>query len=87
MTQNEDESVELCITRLRQQAVLCEFDKRNGQIRDQVIEKCRFHKIRTKLLEKGHYLKLDQLRTIALTIDLAEQHTRQIESLDKTRSG
>jgi len=54
MKQEESETVEQFITKLQQQSELCEFTNCDEQIRDQVIEKCRSHKRRTKMLEKGY---------------------------------
>ncbi|XP_060076193.1 uncharacterized protein K02A2.6-like [Ylistrum balloti] len=76
----EDESIEQFITRLRRQAVLCEFGNIEEQIRDQIIEKCKSHKLRTKCLEKGKELTLDQLRTIAATMEMADVQAKKMES-------
>ena len=43
MAQNESETIEQYITRLRQKAVTCNFDKVDEEIRDQVINKCISH--------------------------------------------
>lgn len=60
-------------SRLRQEGiVLCEFDKPEEKIRDKVNKKCRSHKVRIKLLERGHSLTLDQLQTIALTPEMSD---------------
>ncbi|KAJ8022228.1 hypothetical protein HOLleu_39649 [Holothuria leucospilota] len=68
-------------SRLRQEGIiLCELEKAEEKIRDQVIEKCRSHKVRTKLLEKRHSLTLDQLQTISLTTEMPDQQTIQIEA-------
>ncbi|XP_060078270.1 uncharacterized protein LOC132557761 [Ylistrum balloti] len=80
MKQEENETVEQFVTKLRQQSVLCEFDKPDEQIRDQVIEKCRSHKLRQRLLEKGHKLTLDQLRMMASTLEQAETQAKKMES-------
>ena len=77
--QNETETIDQYITRLKQQIVLCDFTDPDAQIRDQVIEKCRSHKLRTRLLEKGPDLTLDDVRTIARTLEGAEKHAREME--------
>ena len=80
MAQSADESVEQFIVRLRQRAVRCNFQNTDEEIRDQVIEKCRSHKIRTKLLIKGHDLTLDQLRTIATTVEMTDKQVKEMDS-------
>ncbi|XP_071501987.1 uncharacterized protein [Diadema antillarum] len=78
LNQKEGETSEQFVTRLRQRAATCAFQNADESIRDQVIEKCRSPKIRARLLEKGDDLTLDQLRTIAATIELTESQTRQM---------
>ncbi|XP_062578525.1 uncharacterized protein LOC134240455 [Saccostrea cucullata] len=78
--QTESETVVQFITKLRQQAVYCDFTNQDEQIRDQVIEKCRSHKIRAKLLEKGKNLTLEQLRTIAATFEMTETQARHMDT-------
>ena len=56
------------------------FQNTDEEIRDQVIEKCRSHKIRTKLLIKGHDLTLDQLRTIATTVEMTDKQVKEMDS-------
>lgn len=53
MSQEESETVDQFITRLRQQAKNCGFgDKLDENVRDQVIHACKSAKLRVKLLEK-----------------------------------
>ena len=80
LNQKEGETTEQFVTRLRQRAATCAFQNADESIRDQVIEKCRSPKIRARLLEKGDDLTLDQLRTIAATIELTESQTRQMNA-------
>lgn len=80
IAQSDKETVEQFITKLRQQAVYCDFANQDEQIRDQVIEKCRYHKIRAKLLEKGKDLTLEQLRTIAATFEMTEAQARHMDT-------
>lgn len=42
-------------------------------------DKCRSNKLRTKLLERGHELTLDQLRTVANTMELSAKQTHSME--------
>ena len=53
MTQEQTESVDQFVTRLKQETEHCHFYNADEQIRDQVIEKCRSSHLRRKLLEKG----------------------------------
>lgn len=77
--QTETETIDQYITRLKQQVVLCDFADPDSQIRDQVIEKCRSHRLRTRLLEKGPGLTLEDVRTIARTLEMAEKYSREME--------
>ena len=86
LKQSDTETVEQYISRLRQKATMCEFENADEQIRDQVIEKCKSTKLRTKLLEQGHDLKLNDLCTIASTMELAEKQSRQIEENTAARN-
>lgn len=79
MTQG-DETIDQLITRLKRQVKLCNFDNEDEQIRDQIIEKCKSHKLRTRLLEKGDTLTLKDLRTIAQTMEMSETHAQRMES-------
>ena len=75
-SQNESETVEQYIVRLRQQAETCYFGDANAidiQIRDQIVEKCRKHELRRNLLEKGRALTLKQVRDIARAFEDSEQ--------------
>ena len=78
MAQEDGESIEQFIVRLRQRAIRCNFQNADEEIRDQVIEKCKSHKIRSKLLIRGQELTLDDLRTIAATVELTDKQTRQM---------
>ena len=72
----QDESVAQYIVRLRQKADTCEFRNNNAveiQIRDQKIEKCKSHKLRRKLLERGRDSSLRQLRDISRAFEDSEQ--------------
>ena len=68
------------IVRLRQRAIRCNFQNADEEIRDQVIEKCKSHKIRSKLLIRGQELTLDDLRTIAATVELTDKQTRRMDA-------
>ncbi|OPL20634.1 hypothetical protein AM593_04673, partial [Mytilus galloprovincialis] len=71
--QYEIETIDRYITRLKQQVVLCDHADPDAQVRDPVIEKCRSYKLRTRLLEKRPGLTLDDVKTIARTLQMAEK--------------
>ena len=75
-----DKSVEQYVIRLKQQAKLCDFVNEDEQIRDQVIEKCKSHKHRTSLLERGRDLTFDQFKTIAQDLESSENHAKSMEN-------
>ena len=81
MLQEESETVDQFVTRLRRQAENCMFEEqKEEQIRDQVIDKCRSRKLRRKLLEKGQELTLDQALSIARSSEAADIQAQKIES-------
>nr|XP_022310912.1 uncharacterized protein LOC111116221 [Crassostrea virginica] len=79
MTQEQTESVDQFVTRLKQKAEHCNFDNADEQIRDQVIEKCRSSHLRRKLLEKGGDLTLEQTLTTARAFEQSQQQASGIE--------
>ena len=82
MAQAPTETVDQFVTRLKTKAESCDFgDKKEEQIRDQVIEKCSSHRLRRKLLEKGGELTLKQLTDIARIHEDSERQASSIEGL------
>ncbi|XP_069140912.1 uncharacterized protein [Argopecten irradians] len=79
ISQQPSETIDQLITRLRQKAEFCDFIDVNGQMRDQVIEKCLSHNLRRKLLQKGRNLTLDQLQTVARAMETSENQAVSIE--------
>ena len=79
MKQEDLETTEEFITRLRRKAVQCKYANVDQQIRDQVIEKCRSHKLRVKLLEKRHDLTLKNLRLIASTVERVQDQATHMD--------
>lgn len=89
MSQNQGETVEQYITRLRDKATTCDFgdaNKVNEQIRDQVVEKCYSHKLRLKLLEKGGALTLQNTREMARAMEESERQATDIESYSRAQA-
>ena len=72
MTQEQTESVDQFVTRVKQKAEHCNFFNADEQIRAQVIEKCRSSHLRRKLLEKGGDLTLEQTFTIARAFEQSQ---------------
>ena len=58
----ENETVDQYAVRLRRKAQQCDYgDQMEGQIRDQIVSKCRSNELRRKLLEKVQALTLQNL--------------------------
>ena len=78
MAQQDRDSVYQFIARLRQQAARCQYADTEQNLLDQLIEKCKNTKVRTKLLEAGNDLTLVQALSIART---AESVTLQEQAM------
>ncbi|KAK7104470.1 hypothetical protein V1264_019182 [Littorina saxatilis] len=86
MSQEESETVDQFITRLRQQAKNCGFDdKLDENVRDQVIHGCKSSKLRVKLLEKKE-LTLKTLADTARAHEAAQKQARQMTGDVKSES-
>ena len=79
--QNQGESTDQYITRLRQLSAHCEYTDVSDQICDQFIASCSSTKLRKKLLTESN-LTLQRLIDIAKAEENASLHNRQIESND-----
>ena len=67
--------------RLFQLSVNCKFgEAKEEHIRDQLIDKCRSHNLRKKLLEGSGTLTLQKAREIARSTETAESQARLIEN-------
>ena len=70
MEQQDGETVSQFVTRLKQVVKDCDYgDQSDNQIRDKVVQRCKSHALRRKLLEKGENLTLALLLTIAATYE------------------
>lgn len=79
--QEESETVDQFVTRLFQLTENCDFgDKKSEHIRDQLIDKCRSHSLRKKLLEVGGLLTLKRAQELARAMEAAERQAKSIES-------
>ena len=84
--QEEFETADQFGTRLFQLSENCDFGtSREEQIRDQLIDKCRSHDLRKKLLAISGKLTLQKARDIGRSMEAAESQARSIES--NSRSG
>ena len=84
--QEESETADQSVTRLFQLSENCDFEtSKEEQIRDQLIDKCRSHDLRKKLLAVSGKLTLQKARDIARSMEAAESQARSIES--DSRSG
>ena len=72
LKQEDNETVDGFVSRLRRQAQFCNFTDADVDIRDQLIEKCRSPKLRRKLLERRQGL------TLAIAMEIA----RVMETVD-----
>ena len=79
--QEESETVDQFVTRLFQLAENCDFgDKKSEHIHDQLIDKCRSHNLRKKLLEAGGKLTLGRAQELARAMEAAERQAKSVES-------
>jgi len=80
--QEESETVDQFITKLRQQATNCSFTNEEESIRDQVIDSCRSGSFRRKLLEEGADLTLQKVQQLARAMEALDI---QAKAMDKDR--
>ena len=78
MVQLPSETVDQYITRLRQNAVFCDFHNVDENIRDQIIEKCYSQCLRRKVLEINK-VDLPQMREIAQANQASELRAVSME--------
>ena len=84
--QEESETTHQFVTRFFQLSENCTFGtSKEEQIRDQLIDKCRSHDLRKKLLAVNGKLTLEKARDFARSMEAAEIQVRSIES--DSRSG
>ena len=70
MERQDGETVDQFVTRFKQVVKACDYgDQSDNQIRDQVVQRCKSHELRRKLLEKDEYLTLAVLLTTAATLE------------------
>ena len=78
--QQDGETVAQFVTRLKQEVKDCDYgDHSDNQIRDQVVQRCKSHALRRKLLEKGENLTLALLLTTAATYEAVQPQLASME--------
>ena len=77
MTQQDGETVDQFITRLRKQAQNCNLNDPDVDIREQVINKCRSSVLRRKLLGKEN-LTLTKVQDVARAMEAADLQAKQM---------
>ena len=77
MTQQDGETVDQFIARLRKQAQNCNFNDPGVDIRDQVIDKCRSSVLRRKLLGKKN-LTLTKVHEVARAMEAVDLQAKQM---------
>ena len=82
MKQEEDEGIDAFVTRLRTQAVLCDFSDAERRIKDQIVFHCNSQKLRRKALEED--LKLEALLQAARVEESARRQVGEmVRKLEK----
>ena len=85
MEQQDNETVAQFVTRLRHMVKDCDYgDQTEKQIRDQVVQRCKSHELRPKLLEKGDKLTLELLLTTAATHEAVQSQLESMKSGNHT---
>ncbi|CAH3025414.1 unnamed protein product, partial [Porites evermanni] len=77
MTQQDGETVDQFIARLREQAQNCNFNNTDVDIRDQVIDKCRSSALRRKLLGKEN-LTLTKVQEVARAMEAVDLKAKRM---------
>ena len=85
--QEEEETVDQFLTRLRRQSDNCGWDNPDAAIRDQVIDTCMSVLLRRKLLERGTDLTLSRVQDIARTLEAVEIQVRKMGGEQHGSSG
>ena len=86
MEQQDGETVAQFVTRLKQVVKDCDYgDQSDNQIRDQVVQRCKSHALRRKLLEKGENLTLALLLATAATHEAVQSQLGSMEGAGNTQ--
>jgi transposase InsO family protein len=85
MSQIAGETVDQFVSRLRQKAATCEFEKVDEAIRDQLIERCCDSKLRRKFLERVN-ATLKDLQDIARAYEAVEEQVKLMDHSNKVNA-
>ena len=85
LKQEEGETVDQFITRLRRQAGNCNWDNADEPIRDQVIDKCGSADLRRKLLLKGTHRTLVKAQEIAQSFEAVDIQLKPMTGVEEDR--
>lgn len=85
MQQDEGESFEKFLNKLRGQAAKCKFDKPDDHIIDQILEKSLSSELRKKMLTMGDDITLDKVITTATTLEIVNYQLDNYEQKDKNK--
>ena len=81
--QNEDETLDQYVTRLRKLGATCDFQDLSAEIKSQIIQKGKSTKLRTKALT-DLTITLHELITVGKAMERANEYTKGIEKKDET---
>lgn len=84
--QEEAESFEKFLIKLRHQANKCKFHNPEEHIIDQIIVKCLSSELKRKILTMGDEITLDKIITIANTLEIVNHQLESYEKNDKAHS-
>lgn len=84
--QEAGENFEKFLIKLRNHSAKCEFDKPDKHIIDQIIEKCRSSELRKKMLTMGDEITLDEVITVANTLEFVDYKLESRERKDWTKT-
>jgi hypothetical protein len=85
MKQEDGETVDQFVVKLKNQAKNCSFGEDFAeQIRDQVIDKCRLSRLRKGLLEKSGELNLGDVQQIARAMEAIDIQAKKMELSSST---
>ena len=79
MEQTSGQSVDQFVCRLRQKAIICEFEKVDEAIRNQLIKRCRDSRLRRKFLEKSNAT----LKDLQDLVRVQEAVNMQVKAMDQ----
>ncbi|XP_049877892.1 uncharacterized protein K02A2.6-like [Pectinophora gossypiella] len=87
LKQEPNEKFEKFLVRLRQQANKCQFQDRNDNIIDQIVEKCASIELRKKILQMGDDVTLERIIKEANSLESVNMQLEGFDSVNKTMQG